>query len=97
MQEHYKSNYPQGANIILSGVAKRDNYYGGYTIERQEATVITADFEQKDVIHNARIVPIYTISENLNLKTLRGWFKTIPFLLYSVLVFHIHYQKEVLL
>lgn len=71
MQEHYKSNYPQGANIILSGVAKRDNYYGGYTVERQEATVITADFEQKDVIHNARIVPIYPLCENMNVKVLR--------------------------
>ncbi|MCR4880574.1 MAG: ATP-dependent DNA helicase RecG [bacterium] len=71
MQEHYKANYPKGANIILSGIAKRDNYYGGYMIDRQEATVITADFENKDIIHNARIVPVYPLCENLNVKTLR--------------------------
>ena len=71
MQEHYKANYPKGANIILSGIAKRDNYYGGYTVDRQEATVITADFENKDIIHNARIVPVYPLCENMNVKTLR--------------------------
>ena len=71
MQEHYKANYPKGANIILSGVAKRDNYYGGYMVDRQEATVITADFENKDIIHNARIVPVYPLCENMNVKTLR--------------------------
>ena len=71
MQEHYKANYPKGANIILSGTAKIDNYYGGFTIDKQEATVITADFETKDIIHNARIVPVYPLCENMNVKTLR--------------------------
>jgi len=71
IQEHYKANYPKGAGIIISGVAKRDNYYGGYTIDKQEATVITADFNQKDTIHNARIVPIYPLCENMNVKVLR--------------------------
>ncbi len=71
MQEHYKANYPKGANIILSGIAKRDAYYGGFMIDKQEATVITADFETKNIIHNARIVPVYPLCENMNVKTLR--------------------------
>ncbi len=71
MQEHYKSRYPKGSNIILSGIAQKDKYYGGFNIEKQEATVISADFEQKDIIHNARIVPIYPLCENMNAKTLR--------------------------
>ena len=71
MQERYKSAYPKGSNIILSGIAKRDKFFGGFNIEKQEATVISADFEQKDIIHNARIVPIYPLCENLNAKILR--------------------------
>jgi len=71
MQEHYKARYPKGANIILSGVAKQDKFFGGFSIEKQEATVISADFEQKDIIHNARIVPVYPLCENMNAKTLR--------------------------
>ncbi|MCQ2958047.1 MAG: ATP-dependent DNA helicase RecG [Candidatus Gastranaerophilales bacterium] len=71
MLEHYKSQYPKGANVILSGQVKHDDFYGGFTIDKQEITVITADFEQKDSIHNGRIVPIYPLCENMNVKILR--------------------------
>ena len=71
MMEHYKAQYPKGANVILSGQVKRDDYYGGYTIEKQEIQVITADFSQEKSIHNGRIVPVYPLCENMNVKVLR--------------------------
>ncbi len=70
-QEHYKAQYPKGSNVILSGIAKYDKFSNCYTIEKQEATVINADFDETETIHNARIVPVYTLSENLGSKTLR--------------------------
>ncbi|MDD3593819.1 MAG: ATP-dependent DNA helicase RecG [Candidatus Gastranaerophilales bacterium] len=71
MQERYKAQYPKGANIILSGIAKHDKFSNLFAIDRAEATIISGDFDEKDIIHNARIVPIYPLCENLNAKTLR--------------------------
>jgi ATP-dependent DNA helicase RecG len=73
-QERYKSQYPKGANIILSGIAKFDEYTGLYTIDKPQATVISGDFDsanETNLLHNARIVPVYPLTENLNVKTIR--------------------------
>ncbi len=70
-QEVRKAQYPKGASVILSGIAKSDKFFGGYTIDKQEVTVISADFDQTQVIHNARIVPVYPLCENLVARTLR--------------------------
>ncbi len=71
MQEYYKARFPKGSNIILSGTVKWDKFSNCLTIEKQEANVITADFEQKNVINAGRIVPVYPLCENMNVKVLR--------------------------
>jgi ATP-dependent DNA helicase RecG len=74
MQERYKAMYPKGANIILSGVAKFDDFAGMYMIDKAQATVISGDFDsmsESESIHNARIVPVYPLTESLNVKVIR--------------------------
>jgi len=71
MLERYKSQYPQGANIILSGTAKLDSYTGRLVIDKAQSEILSGDFEEKDSLHVGRIVPVYALTENLNIKTLR--------------------------
>lgn len=74
MMDKYKSQYPKGANIILSGTVKFDSYSGCLMIDKAESTVISGDFEENkcaDSLHMARLVPVYPLTENLNAKVLR--------------------------
>ncbi|OGH98510.1 MAG: ATP-dependent DNA helicase RecG [Candidatus Melainabacteria bacterium GWF2_32_7] len=71
MLERYKSQYPQGANIILSGTVKLDSYTGRLVIDKAQSEILSGDFEEKDSLHVGRIVPVYALTENLNIKTLR--------------------------
>lgn len=71
MMERYKSQYPQGANIILSGTVKSDSFSGRFVIDKPQAEILSGDFEEKDSIHVGRIVPVYALTENLHAKTLR--------------------------
>lgn len=74
LQERYKSQYPKGANIVISGTVKVDNYKGILTIDKPETMIISGDFDDEESntsLHLARIVPVYPLTENLNAKTLR--------------------------
>ncbi len=72
LSQRYKSQFPVNSPIIISGTVKRDNYTGQFTIDKPQYQIIDSDevFEN-DNLNLARIVPIYTLSENLNIKTLR--------------------------
>ena len=69
--ERYKKQFPKGLSIMVSGKAKRDKFSGMITIDKPECQIISADFEENTNLNLGRIVPIYGLTENLNIKTLR--------------------------
>ncbi len=69
--ERYKAQFPIGANIMVSGVAKLDNYSGKITLDKPQYQIVTADFDDKQNLNMGRIVPIYPLVERLSAKTLR--------------------------
>lgn len=71
--ERMKAQFPQNAGIMVSGVVKRNNYSGQLTMDKPTYSIMTGEFlENPDSNLNiARIVPIYTVCENLSMKTLR--------------------------
>ena len=71
MLERYKSQFPKGAKIMLSGKVKFDKYTGGYTIAKPEYQIVDGDFLETNNLNMGRIVPVYKLCENLNIKTLR--------------------------
>lgn len=73
VQERMRSQFPKGAGIMLSGTVKRDGYTNKLTFDKPSYSIMTGEFltgEQTN-LNIARIVPIYTVCENLNIKTLR--------------------------
>lgn len=69
--ERMKSNFPKGAGIMVSGKVKRNSYDGFLTLDKPSYSIMDDDSLASDNLNLARIVPIYTVSENLNIKTLR--------------------------
>jgi ATP-dependent DNA helicase RecG len=73
--ERYKSRFKKGASIILSGKVKRDEYSGQLIIDKPQEQVLSGDFDESqspNSLHLGRIVPVYPLSENLHIKTLRN-------------------------
>lgn len=71
--QRMKTQFPQNAGIMVSGVVKMNNYSGQLTMDKPTYSIMTGEFKE-DVNSNlniARIVPIYTICEDLSIKTLR--------------------------
>lgn len=73
VQERMRSQFPKNAGIMLSGTVKRDNYTYKLTFDKPSYSIMTGEFltGEKANLNLARIVPIYTVCENLNIKTLR--------------------------
>lgn len=73
MQERMRSQFPKSAGIMLSGTVKRDNYTNRLTFDKPTYSIMSGEFlaEGNKNLNLARIVPIYTVCENLNIKTLR--------------------------
>lgn len=71
MIERVKAQFPKEANIIVSGTVKMDDFSRGLTIDKPEMEAVSGDIEECDSLHLNRIVPIYPVTENLNIKTLR--------------------------
>jgi len=69
--ERYKSQFVKNSNIIVSGRAKIDKYSGIYTIDKPEFQILSGEFDNKNNLNIARIVPVYQLVEGLNIKTLR--------------------------
>lgn len=69
--ERSKRQFPQGAGIVISGTVKLNTYDGKYTLDNTTYSIMSEDFLTKDNLNVGRIVPIYSLSENLNIKTLR--------------------------
>ncbi|MBP3846148.1 ATP-dependent DNA helicase RecG [bacterium] len=71
--QRMKAQFPQNAGIMVSGTVKRDNYTFGLTMDKPTYSIMNGDFlDNKDSNLNiARIVPVYTVCEGLNIKILR--------------------------
>ena len=71
-----KRFFPKGAGIIISGTVATNSYNGKYTLKNTSHSIMPQDFfkssnDVKENLNVGRIVPIYPLSENLNIKTLR--------------------------
>lgn len=75
MLERYKSQFPQGAGIMVSGNVKLNSFDGRPTLDKPQYSIMAGDFLESGLNSNlnlARIVPIYPLNEGINVKTLRG-------------------------
>lgn len=76
MLERYKSQFPQGAGIMISGTTKINSFDGKITIDKPQYSIMSGDFDANVVegtqnLNLGRIVPIYPLSDGINVKTLR--------------------------
>ncbi len=69
--ERMKSQFPKGSGIMVSGLVKINPYDGMPTLDKPTYSIMDNDILDGSNINLARIVPIYPLSENLNIKTLR--------------------------
>ena len=71
--QRMKTQFPQNAGIMVSGVVKMNNYTGQLTMDKPTYSIMTGEFKEdaNSNLNIARIVPIYTICEDLSIKTLR--------------------------
>ena len=71
--QRMKAQFPQNAGIMISGMVKRDNYTFGMTMDKPTYSIMSGEFlNNSDTNLNlARIVPVYTVCEGLNIKVLR--------------------------
>ena len=69
--ERMKSNFPKNFGIMVSGTVKLNSYDGMLTLDKPTYSIMDDDILSTSNLNMARIVPIYTVSENLNIKTLR--------------------------
>ena len=71
MMERYKSQFPVDSHIMISGKVKFDNYTKELTLTNTEHQIVDGDFLNTDSLNLGRIVPVYALCENLNIKALR--------------------------
>ena len=71
--QRMKTQFPQNAGIMVSGVVKMNNYSGQLTMDKPTYSIMTGEFKEdaNSNLNIARIVQIYTICEDLSIKTLR--------------------------
>jgi len=69
--ERMKKQFPKGAGIMVSGKVKLNSFDGMLTLDKPTYSIMEEDILSPDNLNMARIVPIYPLSENLNIKTLR--------------------------
>ena len=71
--ERMKAQFPQNAGIMISGTVKRDNYTFGLTMDKPTYSIMSGEFLKNpdSNLNVARIVPIYTVCEDLSIKNLR--------------------------
>ncbi len=69
--ERYKSQFPKNACVIVSGTAKFDKFAGRMTIDKPQYQIVSEANLEKENLNIGRIVPVYPLVENLNIKALR--------------------------
>lgn len=69
--ERMKSQFPKGSGIMVSGLVKLNSYDGRLTLDKPTYSITDYEITENQNLNLARIVPIYPLSENLNIKALR--------------------------
>ena len=71
--ERTKAQFPHNAGIMLSGTVKVNNYNKKLTIDKPTYSIMTGEFLEGNNtnLNLGRIVPVYTVCEDLSIKTLR--------------------------
>lgn len=72
--ERYKSKFPIGSGIMVSGTVKLNSFDWKLTLDKPQYSILSEDFLESGAPSNlnlGRIVPIYPLSEGVNIKTLR--------------------------
>ncbi len=69
--ERMKAQFPKGSGIMVSGTVKLNSYDGMLTLDKPAYSIMDDEILNSSNLNLARIVPIYPLSENLNIKTLR--------------------------
>lgn len=69
--ERMKSQFPKSSGIMVSGTVKLNSYDGMLTLDKPTYSIMEDEILNSSNVNLARIVPIYPLSENLNIKTLR--------------------------
>ena len=69
--ERMKSQFPKGSGIMVSGTAKFNSYDGMMTLDKTTYSLMDDEILSSSNLNIARIVPIYPLVENLNIKTIR--------------------------
>lgn len=71
--ERTKSQFPHNAGIMLSGTVKLNNYDKKLTVDKPTYSIMTGEFLEgnNSNLNMGRIVPVYTVCEDLSIKTLR--------------------------
>lgn len=73
MQERMKAQFPLNAGIMVSGVVKFNNYDKKLTIDKPSYSIMTGEFleNSNSNLNLGRIVPVYSVGENISIKVLR--------------------------
>ena len=73
MLERIKAQFPTNAGIMISGKVKLNNYDKKLTFDKPNYSIMTGEFleNSNSNLNLARIVPIYTVCEDLSIKVLR--------------------------
>lgn len=73
--ENYKNRYAKGADVMISGKVKWDSYKKIPAIDRPQIEILSyqdaSGAQEADSLHAGRMVPIYALTEGLNLRFLR--------------------------
>jgi len=72
--KQYAGKFPQGGHVLAVGTVKYDKFSKQKTLHDPQIDVISEDFSEADrssMIHTAKIVPIYPLSEGVSLMYLR--------------------------
>lgn len=70
-QPFMKQNFSLGREVILSGVVKRDPYWG-IGIEMENPEYEFPDDDAENLIHTARVVPVYRTTAGMSVRLLRS-------------------------
>ncbi len=71
-QPYMKKVFKKGDMVYLSGIVKRNRYWGvGFEIHNPEYEIITEEDEAEQSIHTNRIVPVYRCTARLTTRNLR--------------------------
>ncbi len=69
--ERMKKQFPKDSGIMVSGTAKFNSFDGMMTLDKPTYSLMDDEALASSNLNLARIVPIYPLSENLSIKTIR--------------------------